>query len=335
MGEIIYFSILFPYMTGVTITSGSDVTGFDAVWVGRGMPRAPVPFFRLWWDATRPGGVANKQISQEADLYLQYVETGGCWYLVALEPFGDGVRDLGERSGWGLKKSVARTYGYSGRTWTLLIFLFRGGGGVERKAGWPGFPHNGKERAGTRGKSGMVGVLSQWEGTGRDKGEKLVLKVATNVWYGEGLENDMHNARWSVGKVLVAELLWSGEELISRLKQIWFMSVKDNARPHVARVVTRYFEEVQIQKLDWPARSPDCNPIEHVWDKLGRSIKARRNRPQTLNQLLEALNEEWEQMDHAVIQELILSMPRRMAAVIQAGGEEGYYQIQNLQHAEL
>jgi hypothetical protein len=159
----------------------------------------------------RGKGVANKQISQEADLYLQYVETGGCWYLVALEPFGDGVRDLGERSGWGLKKSVARTYGYSGRTWTLLIFLFRGGGGVERKAGWPGFPHkgkeragtrgerrdgrgsltkgrngpgqggksgwpgfphNGKERAGTRGKSGMAGVPSQWEGTGRDKGEK-------------------------------------------------------------------------------------------------------------------------------------------------------------------
>jgi transposase len=104
-----------------------------------------------------------------------------------------------------------------------------------------------------------------------------------------------------------------------------FLFMQDNARPHVARVVTRYFEEVQIQKLDWPARSPDCNPIEHVWDKLGRSIKARRNRPQTLNQLLEALNEEWEQMDHAVIQELILSMPRRMAAVIQAGGGNTRY----------
>jgi hypothetical protein len=28
----------------VTFTGGSDVTGFDAVRVGRGMPRAPVPF---------------------------------------------------------------------------------------------------------------------------------------------------------------------------------------------------------------------------------------------------------------------------------------------------
>jgi hypothetical protein len=95
-----------------------------------------------------------------------------CWYLVAPEPFGDGVRDLGECSGRGLKKSVARTYGYSGRTWTPLILPVLGGGGVERKAGWPGFPHNGKERARTRGESGMAGVPSQWEGTGRDKGEK-------------------------------------------------------------------------------------------------------------------------------------------------------------------
>jgi hypothetical protein len=71
-----------------------------------------------------------------------------------------------------------------------------------------------------------------------------------------------------------------------------FLFMQDNARPHVARVVTRYFEEVHIQKFDWPARSPDCNPIEHVCDELGRSIKARRNRPQTRNQLLQVLNEE-------------------------------------------
>jgi hypothetical protein len=80
------------------------------------------------------------------------------------------VRDLEECSGRGLKKSVARTYGYSGRTWTPLILPVRGGGGVERKVGWPGFPYNGKERAGIKGKSGMAGVPSQWKGTGRDKG---------------------------------------------------------------------------------------------------------------------------------------------------------------------
>ncbi|MBJ5561201.1 hypothetical protein JGG76_24105 [Salmonella enterica subsp. enterica serovar Derby] len=27
--------------------------------------------------------------------------------------------------------------------------------------------------------------------------------------------------------------------------------------------------------MDWPARSPDLNPIEHVWDALGRAIATR------------------------------------------------------------
>ncbi|GFU12905.1 uncharacterized protein TNCV_3574331 [Trichonephila clavipes] len=27
--------------------------------------------------------------------------------------------------------------------------------------------------------------------------------------------------------------------------------------------------------MDWPARSPDLNPIEHVWDFLGRRLAAR------------------------------------------------------------
>jgi hypothetical protein len=75
-------------------------------------------------------------------------------------------------SGRGLKKSAARTYDFSGRTWTPLILTVRCVGDVERKAGWPGLPHNGKERAGTKGKSEMAGVPSQWKGTGRDKGGK-------------------------------------------------------------------------------------------------------------------------------------------------------------------
>jgi hypothetical protein len=170
----------------VTITYGSDVTGFDAVRVGRGMPRAPVPFCGCGGTPHGRGSFAERTVSggrlrkrgsktsrcrnKGAFIYTMYKK--GCWYLVAPEPFGDGVRDL-ECSGRVSEESAARTYWLSGRTWTLLALPVRGERKEgEGKAGWPGFPHSGKERARKKGESGKAGVPSQWEGTGQEDKEK-------------------------------------------------------------------------------------------------------------------------------------------------------------------
>ncbi|GBN64883.1 hypothetical protein AVEN_7503-1 [Araneus ventricosus] len=50
----------------------------------------------------------------------------------------------------------------------------------------------------------------------------------------------------------------------------------DNARPHRARLVRSYLESKTIPQMAWPARSPDLNPIEHVWDMLVKQIAGRR-----------------------------------------------------------
>ncbi|GFX03464.1 hypothetical protein TNCV_4634761 [Trichonephila clavipes] len=44
--------------------------------------------------------------------------------------------------------------------------------------------------------------------------------------------------------------------------------------------------------MDWPARSPDLNPIEHVWDFLGRRLAARTLPPVTIRELRLALQDE-------------------------------------------
>ncbi|GFT92766.1 transposable element Tcb2 transposase [Trichonephila clavipes] len=44
----------------------------------------------------------------------------------------------------------------------------------------------------------------------------------------------------------------------------------DNCRPHRANLVEDFLFEEGIVRMEWPACSPDMNPIEHVWDALGR-----------------------------------------------------------------
>ncbi|GFW97643.1 DDE_3 domain-containing protein [Trichonephila clavipes] len=43
-----------------------------------------------------------------------------------------------------------------------------------------------------------------------------------------------------------------------------FLFMDDNARPHRANIVDESLQSDYITRMDWPAYSPDLNPIEHV-----------------------------------------------------------------------
>ena len=51
-----------------------------------------------------------------------------------------------------------------------------------------------------------------------------------------------------------------------------FIQMDDNARPHRDRLIEAFLNEEGIERIDWPAYSPDLNPSAHFWDYLVRQI---------------------------------------------------------------
>ncbi|GFX39474.1 transposable element Tcb2 transposase [Trichonephila clavipes] len=85
----------------------------------------------------------------------------------------------------------------------------------------------------------------------------------------------------------------------------------DNAPCHPTVAAEQLLESEDIERMDWPTRSPDLNPIEHVWDFLGRRLAARTLPPVTIRELRLALQDEWAAMPQQLIDTLILIMGRR------------------------
>ncbi len=104
-----------------------------------------------------------------------------------------------------------------------------------------------------------------------------------------------------------------------------FILQDDNARPHRGNIVNEYLEEQGIARMDWPAVSPDLNPIEHLWDNLGRKVTPRLNPDSTVNDLRRILLEEWDQIPQESVNTLIHSMRRRCTECIQAAGGHTHY----------
>lgn len=99
----------------------------------------------------------------------------------------------------------------------------------------------------------------------------------------------------------------------------------DNATAHRARAVTDFMQQHNIQRMDWPARSPDLNPIEHLWDILGRRVRANHPPPANAAVLFQLLQQEWAAIPQATLVSLIQSMRSRCTECVAARGGHTHY----------
>ena len=70
--------------------------------------------------------------------------------------------------------------------------------------------------------------------------------------------------------------------------------------------------------MDWPAQSPDLNPIENLWKIIGE--KAMEKSPKDADSRWNELQKAWENLDPSICKKLINSCGRRCAAVIAQKG---------------
>ena len=99
-----------------------------------------------------------------------------------------------------------------------------------------------------------------------------------------------------------------------------FILMDDNAPPHHTRIVQQYLERESIFCMEWSVHSPDCIPIEHLWDLLQLAVARCPQHPHSLRELENALVAEWNTVIHIQIQRLIRSMKQRCQPVIAARG---------------
>jgi transposase len=90
-----------------------------------------------------------------------------------------------------------------------------------------------------------------------------------------------------------------------------------NARPHRARIVQHFLQQEAVQTIPLPAMSPDMNPIEHVWDFIGRKINQPNPKCQNIDELRTAILQEWQQFPQERLRLLVPSLTRRVTVTSQ------------------
>ncbi|GFX63325.1 transposase domain containing protein [Trichonephila clavipes] len=94
----------------------------------------------------------------------------------------------------------------------------------------------------------------------------------------------------------------------------------DNAPCQKSKIALEWFQvhDAELQLMSWPPNSSDINPMEYIWDVMGRQLRVQRPPIHNISDLCDRCLNIWYNLSPAIYHGLVASMPRWVEAVLYA-----------------
>lgn len=95
--------------------------------------------------------------------------------------------------------------------------------------------------------------------------------------------------------------------------------MQDGAPCHTAKSVKGWLNDAAVPYFnDWPGQSPDINPIENLWAIIKQRLRSKDT--SSLPNLKKSIQEVWDNIPKEMLENLSLSLPRRLSQCISYKG---------------
>ena len=144
------------------------------------------------------------------------------------------------------------------------------------------------------------------------------------IWgaFVNGIIFDLHIMNGNYDSVKYTDML--GDCLDPFMQPDWIF-MQDNASIHRSKHTQKWLNDRKIQVLEWPANSPDLNPIENLWGVLTRAVYANERQFATKKELEDEILKQWDLIREDTLISLVKSLPNRIIDVISRKGSNTEY----------
>lgn len=95
---------------------------------------------------------------------------------------------------------------------------------------------------------------------------------------------------------------------------------QDNAPCHRAKNTIKWFAKNNVETMNWPALSPDLNPVENIWSDMSKIVYSNGRQYNSLQDLNTAILLAWALIPQENLRLYAKGMQKRMTDVLKAKG---------------